>query len=208
MRWWRREQQPLGARRPFHLEIRRAHRNLGNSVLLSVTAYDASGNIVSDYAGTVRLSITDPKAIVDCCSDSFAGTGGGKGFEVTFFTTGTQNITVTDTSGPASGNSGPLTVRNPSAPGIDPTAPQGATLNKPYAFTFVATGYDAITFSASGTLPPGMNPVTSRGLLIGTPTATETYRHHGASRRWCRPEHDAGFLAPGVSRKVSCSRER
>jgi hypothetical protein len=148
---------------------------VGTPFSFSVTAYDASGNIVSDYAGTVRLSITDPKAIVVCCSGSFAGTGGGKSFEVTFFTTGTQSITITDTSGPASGNSGPLTVTNPSAPVIDPTAPQGATLNKPYAFTFIATGYEPITFSASGTLPPGMNPVTSRGLLTGMPTATGTY---------------------------------
>ena len=159
----------------FILRLDAPTATVGTPFSFSVTAYDASGNVVSDYAGTVRLSITDPKAIVDCCSNSFAGTGGGKGFEVTFFTTGTQSITVTDTSGPASGNSGPLTVRNPSAPVIDPTAPQGATLNKPYAFTFVATGYEPITFSTSGTLPPGMSPVTSRGLLIGTPTATGTY---------------------------------
>lgn len=147
---------------------------VGTPFSFSVTAYDASGNIVSDYTGTVRFSTTDPKASMPA-SGSFAGSGGGKSFEVTFFTTGTQTITVTDTSGPASGNSGPLTVTDPSAPVIDPTAPQGATLNKPYAFTFVATGYEPITFSASGTVPPGMNRVTSTGLLTGAPTATGTY---------------------------------
>lgn len=147
---------------------------VGTPLSFSVTAYDASGNIVTNYAGTVRFSTTDPRATLPPPS-SFAGSGGGRGFDVTFFTTGTQSITVTDTSGPASGNSGPLTVTNPSAPVIDPTAPQGATLNKPYVFTFVATGYEPITFSASGTLPPGMKPVTSTGLLTGTPTATGTY---------------------------------
>jgi Galactose oxidase, central domain len=159
----------------FILRFDQPTATVGSSFGFSVTAYDAAGNIDSGYAGTVRLSVTDPKATVDCCSGSFAGSGGGKEFVVTFFTTGIQSITVTDTSGPASGNSGPLTVTNPSPPVLDPTAPQGAALNKPYAFIFVASGYPPITFSATGQLPPGLHPVTSDGLLTGTPAATGTY---------------------------------
>ena len=64
----------------------------------------------------------------------------------------------------------------PGPPVISLFPPQGATINQPYTFTFAATqGTMPVTFSASGTLPPGLNPVTSAGVLAGTPTATGTF---------------------------------
>jgi Putative Ig domain len=61
-------------------------------------------------------------------------------------------------------------------PVISLAPPQGATLNQPYTFTFIATqGTQPITFSASGTLPPGLKPVTSAGVLAGTPIATGAF---------------------------------
>jgi hypothetical protein len=64
----------------------------------------------------------------------------------------------------------------PGPPVISLAPPQGATLNQPYKFTFIATqGTLPVTFSASGTLPPGLNPVTSAGVLAGTPTTTGVF---------------------------------
>jgi hypothetical protein len=78
----------------------------------------------------------------------------------------------------AGGNGGGGCV--PDMTGCGPPAfgytPQGATLNQPYTYTFDALfGTLPITFSSSGTLPPGLNPVTSAGVLGGTPTATGTF---------------------------------
>jgi Galactose oxidase, central domain len=67
-------------------------------------------------------------------------------------------------------------VPQPGPPVISLAAPRGATLNQPYTFTFTATqGTLPITFSASGALPPGLNSVTSAGVLAGTPTAIGTF---------------------------------
>jgi len=91
-------------------------------------------------------------------------------------------LTVSSCGG-GGGSSGGATCPNtcpsqlqPGPPVIDLFPPQGATLNQPYTFTFIATqGTMPVTFSASGTLPPGLNPVTSAGVLAGTPTATGTF---------------------------------
>jgi hypothetical protein len=64
----------------------------------------------------------------------------------------------------------------PGPPVISLAPPQGATLNQPYAFTFgVTQGTQPITFSATGPLPPGLSPVTSAGVLAGTPTTIGTF---------------------------------
>lgn len=77
--------------------------------------------------------------------------------------------------GPSCPNTCPPALQ-PGPPVISLFLPQGATLNEPYTFTFTATqGTLPITFSATGTLPPGLNPVTSAGVLAGTPRATGTF---------------------------------
>ena len=58
---------------------------------------------------------------------------------------------------------------------IDSTPPQGATLNQPYAVAFYADGTPPVSLSATGALPPGLQPVTSAGVLAGTPTAVGAY---------------------------------
>ena len=52
-----------------------------------------------------------------------------------------------------------------------------AVLNQPYGYTLVAVdGVPPYTWQIiSGSLPPGMNPLSSAGLISGTPTSTGTY---------------------------------
>src|ERR1700676_344750 len=72
----------------------------------------------------------------------------------------------------------PITINNPPPPAVG-TAPAfpGATVNQPFSYTFAATAglppYQ--NWTEKGALPPGMNPLTSGGVLSGTPTMTGTF---------------------------------
>jgi hypothetical protein len=71
-----------------------------------------------------------------------------------------------------------ITINNPPPPAVS-TAPAfpGATVNQPFSYTFAATAglppYQ--NWIEKGALPPGMNPLTSAGVLSGTPTMTGTF---------------------------------
>jgi len=72
----------------------------------------------------------------------------------------------------------PITINNPPPPVVS-TGPlfPGATVNQPFSYTFSATSglppYQNLT--EKGALPPGMTPLTSAGVLSGTPTMTGTF---------------------------------
>jgi hypothetical protein len=72
----------------------------------------------------------------------------------------------------------PITINNPPPPvvSISPAFP-GATVNQPFSYTFSATAglppYQ--NWTEKGALPPGMSPLTSAGVLSGTPTMTGTF---------------------------------
>jgi hypothetical protein len=72
----------------------------------------------------------------------------------------------------------PITINNPPPPVVS-TAPlfPGATVNQPFSFTFAATAglppYQ--NWNEKGALPPGMIPLTSAGVLSGTPTMTGSF---------------------------------
>jgi hypothetical protein len=72
----------------------------------------------------------------------------------------------------------PITINNPPPPVVS-TAPlfPGATVNQPFSYTFSATAglppYQ--NWAEKGALPPGMMPLTSAGVLSGTPTITGTF---------------------------------
>jgi Putative Ig domain len=71
----------------------------------------------------------------------------------------------------------PITINNP--PPVVSTAPlfPGATVNQPFSYTFSATAglppYQ--NWTEKGALPQGMTPLTSVGVLSGTPTMTGTF---------------------------------
>jgi hypothetical protein len=89
---------------------------------------------------------------------------------------GTYNVTVTvtDSASPAAQMSAPYSIEvlNPAPPTIDTISlPSAGAINLPYSFTFLATGGLApLTWSESGALPPGLSPLSSGGVLSGTPT--------------------------------------
>lgn len=72
----------------------------------------------------------------------------------------------------------PITINNPPPPVVS-TAPlfPGATVNQPFSYMFTATAglppYQ--NWTEKGALPPGITPLTSAGVLSGTPTMTGSF---------------------------------
>ena len=67
----------------------------GAPITVTVTAYDAYGNVATGYTGTVSLTSSDPCAVLPS-SFTFPGTTGTHIFAVTLETAGAQSITATD----------------------------------------------------------------------------------------------------------------
>ena len=95
-------------------------------------------------------------------------------------TAGTYNvvITVADSASPPNQVNANYTVNitNPPPPAISTNPPpsEGA-INLPYSFKFTATyGLKPLTWSETGTLPPGLN-LANDGALSGTPTSTGSF---------------------------------
>ncbi len=71
----------------------------GTTGSVTVTAYDAYGNVATGYTGTVSLTSRDPHAILVSSGCSYiAADEGTQTFSVTLETVGTQAITATDTT--------------------------------------------------------------------------------------------------------------
>lgn len=94
-------------------------------------------------------------------------------------TAGTYNVVVTvnDSGTPPASTSGPfpIVIKNPPPPVVNATpAPPTGVVNQPYSFTFTASAglppYQ--NWSETGALPLGIAPLTSGGVLSGTPAAT------------------------------------
>ena len=80
----------------------------GTSVLVGITAQDASGNRILNYSGTVHFTSTDAKAVLPPDTTLANGTGT---FTVTFNTTGNQTVSATDLATGVTGTSASVTVR-------------------------------------------------------------------------------------------------
>ncbi len=72
----------------------------GASGSLTVTAYDAYGNIATGYTGTVHFTSSDSQAILPADYTFSAGDNGVHNFSASLCTAGTQSLTVTDTATP------------------------------------------------------------------------------------------------------------
>ena len=64
---------------------------------VSVTVYDAYGNVATGYTGTVAFSSSDSRAVLPAAYTFSGGDAGTHTFPVTFDTAGTQSIMATDT---------------------------------------------------------------------------------------------------------------
>ena len=68
----------------------------GAAITVTVTAYDAYGNVATGYTGTVSLSSSDPLAILVPSIYTFVAADAGEhNFSITLETAGTQTITAT-----------------------------------------------------------------------------------------------------------------
>jgi hypothetical protein len=70
----------------------------GQPASLTVTARDQFGNVVTDYAGTVHFSSTDPAAVLPPDFTFTSADAGAHTFPLTLSTPGPQTVTVTDVS--------------------------------------------------------------------------------------------------------------
>ena len=92
---------------------------------------------------------------------------------------GSYNIIITATDGgtPSATAMQPYTISivNPPPPIIATLpGPPGATLNQPYSYQFQVSGF-APAVTETGALPPGLAPLSTTGLLTGTPTSANLY---------------------------------
>jgi uncharacterized delta-60 repeat protein len=120
----------------------------GAGFSLTVTAYDAYGNVATGYTGTVTLTSTDPAVPI---LGSYTFTGAEQG-TVTFdgqalVTAGPQSILVSDGSLSAQAN---LTINPDVAASLVLTGPASATAGEPFMVT--VTAYDVFGNIATGYL--------------------------------------------------------
>jgi len=172
----------------------------GQAHLLTVAAYDQDGNLATGYAGTIRLTSSDPQAIFSAPATLTDGTGT---FTITLATSGTQIITATDIMSAAlAGNEDGIVVQPSTAISLavsgfsNPTtsgqaAPFSITLRDAYGN--VATGYTGTVHLASSdgqavlpvdyTFMPddaGTHVFTATLVTVGTQSITATDTMSGA----------------------------
>lgn len=71
---------------------------VGSPISVTVTALDASGHVASGYAGTVKLTSSDPNATLPASYTFTAADHGKHTFKVTFAAAGTQTVTASDSA--------------------------------------------------------------------------------------------------------------
>jgi hypothetical protein len=106
---------------------------------VTVTAYDAYGNVATGYAGTVKITSSDTQAVLPANAGLTNGVGT---FSVTLKTAGTQSITANDTvTSSITGSQTGITVNAGALATITVSGPASVTAGG--TATFTATGYDA-----------------------------------------------------------------
>ena len=165
--------------------------NVGTAFNVTVSALDASGQVVPTYAGTVHFSSSDGQAALPADSTLTNGT---KTFPVTFKTAGSQTVTVSDTTGMlTAGKTGSIAV-SPGAVAQFSVTPSSQNTNAGSPLTFVVTALDVgnnpvpgyagtVHFTSSdaqaglpadSTLPNGTKTVSVTLKTAGNQTVTAT----------------------------------
>ncbi|HJT16654.1 MAG TPA: IPT/TIG domain-containing protein, partial [Thermoanaerobaculia bacterium] len=120
----------------------------GAAFSLTITAFDASNNIATGYAGTIHFTSTDAAATLPADSTLTNGSGS---FSATLRTAGSQTITATD--GTITATSGAVVVQSAAAAHFAIAAP--AATGSGNAFSFSVTALDSsnnIVTNYSGTI--------------------------------------------------------
>jgi putative cell wall-binding protein len=107
----------------------------GTSFVVTVKALDGSGNVVTDYAGTVRLTSNDSVAVLPANSTLSSGQ---HAFTVTLKTAGAHTITATDTASGVSGTTATITVAPAKTTHLLVTAQTSVALGVPFVVAVTA----------------------------------------------------------------------
>jgi putative cell wall-binding protein len=162
---------------------------VGTAVTVTVTALDSSNAVATTYAGTVHFTSNDASAVLPANSTFSGGVGS---FSVTFSTSGTRHVTVTDTSTSSiTGTSGSVNVTHTTTH-LSATASATATAGTSFVVTVkaldssgnVVTGYTgtvrltsndaAAVLPANSTLSSGQHAFTVTLKTAGAHTVTAT----------------------------------
>jgi hypothetical protein len=147
----------------------------GTSFSVTVTALDASNNVVPGYAGTVHFTSTDPLTVPPGNYAFLTGDAGSHTFTFTLDTAGSQTITATDSNNGSITGSATVTVspaaatklvfgQQPSITVVNKTITPAVTVRELDAFGNLETGDN----TSPVTLAIGANPAS--GVLSGTTT--------------------------------------
>jgi hypothetical protein len=138
----------------------------GDSTAVTVTAYDAYGNVATGYTGTVHLSSSDGQAVLPADYIFMAADLGTHTFgPATLKTAGSQSITATDTVNSLLTGIAAVTVNPAAATHLALTFPSTITRDQPYnlivtaldAYGNVATGYTGTVHFSSSDDNPNVN---------------------------------------------------
>ncbi len=137
---------PLPTVTHFSLIAATSTATAGTAFQITVTALDASNNVVSSYSGTVHFSSTDPQAALP--PNSVLANGMGT-FSATLETAGGQTITAADSvNASISGTSNTISVSGGPASHFYVAVPAAATAGT--AFSITVTAQDAFSNTAVG----------------------------------------------------------
>jgi hypothetical protein len=139
----------------------------GTPFALTVTAQDAYGNVATGYRGTIHLTSSDSRAVLEGDHTFTAADNGVYAFGVSLLTAGTHSLTATDRANPnLTGTVGGIVVTPAATDHFDVAGPAGGTAGQAFAVTVtardrygnVATGYTrTVHFTTSdpqASLPP------------------------------------------------------
>jgi hypothetical protein len=155
---------------------------LGARKTLTVTLRDAYGNLAAGYRGTVALASTDAMAVLPGSYTFTASDAGAHSFAVTFETTGTQTVTVSDSASGLGATSGHVSVTGAASSTLTDTVVSSGEIDLSWTGTAGATGYSlerttggktGATWSVIATVPAGVTVYDNTGLNAGT---TYSYR--------------------------------
>jgi hypothetical protein len=131
----------------------------GGNTALTVTAYDAYGNVATGYSGTIHFTSSDGQAALPADATLTNGTGT---FTVTLYTAGSQTVTVTDAANSSLTATANVTVNPAAASHLVLTFPSTVVRDQLYDLTVtaydvygnVATGYSGtVHFTSSDSNP-------------------------------------------------------
>jgi hypothetical protein len=134
------------AARTFVVTAAPASITAGEGTTLTVTAYDAYGNVATGYGGTVHLTSSDGQAVLPADAPLSNGTGT---FSVTLYTAGSQTVTATDSANSSLTGSTTVTV-TPAAARYLVVAGFPSPALRRQAYSFTVTAYDAYGNVATG----------------------------------------------------------